>query len=269
MLSRVCAEGVAPAEAFGYLGYAEFSRGQLGAAELALRNGLAIAPTDLTMSFYLARVLESIARQVPAMDEPERAAAAMAAAADAYCNAGDIAWNRGDYRSAGHDALRALHMESGNLRALYLAVNSFRALQRYKLALQVVERFLSKQPSHPEALGMKGVLLFELGNIAGSVEVLRAVPVNSPDLAWVRAQLAVSLSNAPGASLDDALKAAREAVDLAPSNPFAYRILGILEVLAEVYAQAAATLTRARELGDSSEAVALELGMGTGVQRPM
>jgi tetratricopeptide (TPR) repeat protein len=268
ILSKVCEDGVAPAEAFGYLGFAEFARGHLQDARRALEKGLDIAPADLTMSFYLAQILEHTARQIDATKGPEGAAQARAAAAEAYCRAGDIAWNRGDLRSAGRDGLRALRLEPRSTRAVYLAATSFRLLQHYKLALLIVARFLKNQPEdaeggypeHPDALGMKGVLLRELGEVSESVRVLRSIPVDSSELAWVRAQLAVSLSMEGYASLDEALQAAREAVSLNPNDPSFYTILGLLQVTREEYNDAAASLALARKLGNKSEEVDFNLG---------
>jgi tetratricopeptide (TPR) repeat protein len=260
ILSKVCEEGVAPAEAFGYLGYGELTRGRLEAAEAALRKGLEIAPTNFTMSYYFARVLEAAARKIAATEKPEKALASMKAATEAYCRAGEIAQNLGDYSSAGRDGLRALRIEPANERALELAADSYRQLGREKLALLVVERFLTQQPTHPGALGMKGTLLRDLGDVKGSVEVLRSIPASSPNLAWVRAQLALSLSTGDAPCIAEALEAAKEAVVLAPADTFAHRVLGLLQVDRGEYEAAVSELGKAKELGDTSVEVALNLG---------
>jgi tetratricopeptide (TPR) repeat protein len=259
LLSRVCQGGAAPGEAFGYLGYGELARGNLAAAEAALRKGLEITPINLTMNSYMARVLDLSAKQIAATEGPEKAAAARKEAIDAYCRAGEIERSAGDSSWAGRDGLRALRLDPTNERALELCVISYLSLRRLKLTLLILERFLTRKPGHPRALAIKGTLLREIGDVEGSVAVLRAIPVDSPDLAWVRAQLAISLSSGSAPDRDSALREAREAVALAPQEPFVHRVLGLLAVDYNVK-EAAVSLTRARDLGDNSEEVALNLG---------
>lgn len=260
ILSKVCEGGVAPADAFGYLGYGELAQGRLQAAEKALRKGLEIAPADLTMSYYLARVLERAANETVRREGRGNAVSALRAAAEEYCRAGEIAWNAGIYRFAARDAVRALRIEPANERALGLATNAFLILGNPRRALMVVDRFLNQQPAHPIARGMQGVLLRELGEVDMSVEVLRSIPVSSPDLAWVRAQLAVSLSFTGPGNADEALEAAREAVTLDPGNAFAQRCLGLLHVARGEYENAISALLKAKELGGDSEELNLNLG---------
>jgi len=90
-------------------------------------------------------------------------------------------------------------------RALYLTADSYRLLRREKVALLIVERFLIQQPMHPGALGIKGVLLRDLGNAKESVEILRSIPSGSADLAWIQAQLAISLSTEDAINIEEAL----------------------------------------------------------------
>lgn len=258
LLSKVCEGGVAPAEAFGYLGYGELRTDKLEAAEAALRKGLEIAPADLTMSFYLAKVLAARARKADRTQPDHNAVALSKDAADAYIRAGEIARNVGDFHSAALDGFRALRNQRDSEEALALAVESLRSLGRGRRALLIVEWFLRKQLDHPVALGMKGVLLRDLGKQGESVAVLSSIRATSPDLAWVQAQLALSLSEDPS-KLPEALETARKAVDLAPTDWFVRRVLGLLEVDCGEYEAAAPTLAKARELGDASEEVAVNL----------
>jgi len=260
ILSKICSDGIAPAEAFGYLGYSEWTRGDLAAAQTALRKGLEIAPTNLTMSFYFARVLADAARNIAAKQEPEKSAAALKDAAEAYCRAGEIARNLGDFSSAGRDGVRALNLDPENERALYLTADSYRLLRREKVALLIVERFLIQQPMHPGALGIKGVLLRDLGNAKESVEILRSIPSGSADLAWIQAQLAISLSTEDAINIEEALDSARRAVALDPIDPFIQRVLGFLEFDHKEYDAAASTLSKAKELGETSEELIEYLG---------
>jgi len=179
ILSGVCASGAASAEAFGYLGYAHWTAGHLEEALNALRKGLEIAPTNLTINFYHARVLADIARHQAATGEPKGATETTKEAAEAYCRAGEIAASLGDHSSAGRDGVRALMLDPTNERALYLAADAYRMLRRQKLALQIVEEFLKHSPGHPTALGIKGVLLRDLNDWKQSIDVLRAIPVES------------------------------------------------------------------------------------------
>lgn len=259
ILSKVCEGGVAPAEAFGYLGYSEWTRGNLQAAEEALKKGLEIAPTDMAMSFFFARVLDVAAKKIANAEGPKKAVAAMRAATEAYCRAGDIAWKREKYSLAGRSALRALRNEPANERALDLAVESYWRMGRDRLVLLIVERFLSNQPGNSHALGIKGVLLRNMGDQEGSAKALRAIPADYPYLGWVLAQLALTLSTGDGANMAEALEAAKRAVVLTPADPFVHRVLGLLEIDHGEYEAATSTLMRAKELGDTSEEVTLNL----------
>jgi tetratricopeptide (TPR) repeat protein len=254
ILSQVCDGGIAPAEAFGYLGYAKWRLGRLDEALDALRKGIEIAPANLTINFYFARVLADIANRTPVQNSQDAADVKRNAAA-AFCRAGEIARSLREYSSAGRNGVRALKLEPTNEQALQIAVDSYMTLDRTQLALLIVNRFLIGESGHPTALAFKGVLLRDLGDPKGSVQVLRSIQVNSPDLAWIKAQLAVSLS-ADSTNIGEALEAATYAVTLDPSNHFVFRVLGCLQVDNQDYEAGVATLWKARELGDNSQEVA-------------
>jgi tetratricopeptide (TPR) repeat protein len=258
ILSRICQGGAAPAEAFGYLGYGELARGDLAAAEAALRKGLDIAPVDLNMSSYLARVLELAAKKIADTQGPDKAEAKRKEATEQYCRAAEIARSLADYSWAGRNALRALRIDPMNEQGLDIAVESYRNLGKFRRTLLILERFLTRQPGHARALGMKGVLLRDMGELSPSIQVLRSIPADSPDLAWVRSQLALSLSSGPAADWDSALKEAKAAAAIAPDDPFVYRVLGFLQIDRDDE-EAAIALARARQLGDTSEDLVLNL----------
>ena len=261
LLNKVCASGTAPAEAFGYLAYGELARNRLEAAEQELRKGLGITPADSTMNFYLGRVLDAISWRTAVAERPEKAAEKRNAAVEAYRRAGEIARGVEDYSLAGRCGLWALRLEPADAHALWIATESYRRLGRFRLALLIVERFL-RQPqvqSLPIALGMKGMLLRDCENAKASVEVLRSVSVNTPDLAWIRAELAQSLRIADAANADEALRVAQDAAVLAPEDPFVHTVIANLAMDRGNYDQAVSSLRRVRELDPSSD-VALELG---------
>lgn len=251
ILSAVCAKGAAPAEAFAYLGYGELQRGNLKSAEDALQNALEIAPTNLNMNFYLARVKELKARDILQKQGAEEDMA-QEAAAEAYCRASEIALNLGDYAKAGRLGRRALRNQPENERALYLTADCYRRLQKQHFALYIIDRFLTRQPEHSGALGLRGVLLRDIGSVTASVDVLHSIPVDAPNFAWTQAQLALSLSADPS-KIDEALEAAGRAVVLRPSEPFVHHVLGFLKLTRGDFEDAVLELQQARSLGEASE----------------
>jgi tetratricopeptide (TPR) repeat protein len=244
VLSKVCNSGAAPPEAFGYLGYAEMTRRDLSAAIQWLRKGLELSPADPTMRFWLARALDLSGNK--------------SAVAEAYCDAGTAAYNVGDYSAAGRCGLRGLRADPSNQRALEIAVASYRLLNRPGLGLAILERFLPKQPSNLAALGGKGMLLRECGQLDKSIDVLRSVPVDSADAAWVLVELAQSLRAARQS--EEALKVANEAVRFLPENPYALRVQAAVLVDHGAYPEAVSALRQAEKVGGSSEALDIELG---------
>jgi tetratricopeptide (TPR) repeat protein len=259
ILSDVCATGVAPAEAFAYLGYGELQRGNLKSAEDALRKALDLAPTNLTMSFYLARVMELKARDMVKKVGAEQAITALQAAAEAYCRASEIAVNLADYATAGRVGRRALRVEPENERALYLTAECYRRLQKQHFALYIVDRFLTRQPNHPGALGLKGVLLQDIGNMTASVDVLRSIPIDAPNFAWAQAQLALSLSAVDASKMEEAIEVASRAVVLSPAQPFVHHVLGFLKLMHGDFQEAIVALKQAKNLGETSEDLAANL----------
>ena len=259
-LTEVCASGVAPAEAFGYLGYGELAEKRLEVAERELRNGLAITPADSTMNFYLGRVLGAIARQA-APEDLAKAAEKTKAAVEAYNRAGEIARGVQDYSLAGRCGLWALRLEPADLHAMRIATDCYRRLGRSRLALRIVTRFLDEPGREPAAiaLAIKGILLRDCGNAKASVEALRSVPADSPEFAWVRAELAQSVRAADPKDAGEALRIAQEAAVLGPEEPFVQRVVADLAIDSGDYPEAADSLRRLRALDPSAD-VALELG---------
>lgn len=259
ILSDLCAAGPAPAEAFAYLGYAELQRGNLESAENALRNALEIAPTNLTMSFYLARVMELKARDIFKKQGPAQASTLLLAAAEAYCRASEFALNLGDYATAARIGRRALRVEPENERALYLTADCYRRLHKQPFALYLADRFLTRQPRHSGALGLKGVLLRDIGNMTASSDVLRTIPVDAPNFAWAQAQLALSLSAEDASKMDEALEIATRAVVLSSTDPFVHHVLGFLKLMHEDFDEAVLALQLAKNLGETSEDLSANL----------
>jgi len=97
ILSKICSDGIAPAESIRLFGLLEWTRGDLAAAQTGLAQGPGNrALLNLTMSFYFARVLADCRREtLRAKQEPEKSAAALKDAAEAYLPAGEIASKSG------------------------------------------------------------------------------------------------------------------------------------------------------------------------------
>jgi tetratricopeptide (TPR) repeat protein len=176
VLDRVCGSGAAPPEAFGYLGYAELTLDNVESAETWLRKGIVLAPTDPTMLYWLARVIEMRGRSEEA--------------ADMYYTAGQAAWNIEDFASAARCGARALRLSATHEPALTLAVTASLSRDRVELARKIVDRFLVKTPASQQALGLKAMLLAREGDVDEAIALLRHVASAAPDLQWIRFELA-------------------------------------------------------------------------------
>jgi tetratricopeptide (TPR) repeat protein len=243
LLERVCMSGAAPPDAFGYLGYAELSLDNRRAAERWLRKGLELAPTDPTMVYWLARVLETL-------HHPE--------AANAYCNAADAAWNVNDYASAARCATRALRVNPSSERALALATLANLSRNRVALARALVERFLTIEPDSAQAIALKGLTLAGDAPDA-AIALWRQALAAAANLLWVRFELARALLAKGSEAASEALAQVDAILQVVPQDPASLRIKAAAHMQLEQFTEA---LTALRDAAAAEETFDIRLELG-------
>lgn len=179
LLKEVCKSGVAPPEAFGYLGFAYQIQGHLAEAEEAYRNGLQLAPGDPKLLQYLAQTLK---------DERKNQEAT-----STYCDAALAAMRLEDIQAAAGLAHDALNITPTDAKALSIAVRIEGERQNIAGAMAIVEAVLQHDSKHQWALGLKATLLRESGKLEDTINILREIDVGTPDLAWILVEHARAL----------------------------------------------------------------------------
>ncbi|WP_083930455.1 tetratricopeptide repeat protein [Methylovulum miyakonense] len=171
LLKEICESGVAPHEAFGYLGWVYQAEEHWAEAEDAYRKGLQLAPGDPNILQYLAETLEA-----------EKMAKE---ATEAYCDAALAAINLEDMQTAAEFANRALNLTPTDAEALNIAFKIAYKHQGIEASMAIVERVLQHDAKHSWALGLKATLLREIGRPEEAINILREIDVCAPELAWI------------------------------------------------------------------------------------
>ncbi len=97
-------------------------------------------------------------------------------------------------------------------------------------SLEIVTALIAEEPENPHLYELEGQILFESGRIAESVPAYREAVRGVPDSALVRFGLARALLEMPDReSIAEAAALLREVVRVEPSNPTAWRFLGVAE----------------------------------------
>ena len=248
ILEQVCRSGAAPAEAFGYLGYAYKQRGQLAAAEEAYQKGLQLAHRDPPLLKYLAETLEEAG--------PERRSDAVAA----YCDAAD-AWGRiGDLTLASELAHRALDLDPASSEALKIAYWVDRDRGDVDSFSTVLKRALEKDAGHPWARALHGLLLRDRGHLAEAAKEFEAVNIVGHDLSWVLLERSRALRTLRPDDTDEAIALLQRAIDLDPQQPWPFFDLAQVHLAQNDTDAAIRSLQRAIELDPQATVLHAELG---------
>ena len=247
VLDRAVATGAAPAESFGYRGYAYFELGDMALAEGALRKGLQLSPGDKVLTCALADTL--------AISGADRDAVS-----NAYCDAALAAARLGDMPEARRLLLRALEFSPTDPQAMSYAVQLMRSEQDLAAAFEVVERALEKDPGHAWALGLKALVQRDGGKFDEALETLSSIDVHTADLAWVLAERARILNWVGPEHNDEALAILARLRELVPEDVdgllLAAEVSGVHDIDGAI-----ALLRRALELDANSVVIRYELAL--------
>ncbi|MEY2488202.1 MAG: hypothetical protein QOC70_144, partial [Verrucomicrobiota bacterium] len=246
LLKRVCKSGAAPAEAFGYLGFAYNQSRRFKQAVEAYGKGLQLAPGDPTLLRYLAETLAAAKRVNEAVP--------------VLCDAAVAAWRIEDKEAAQELAERALQLAPADARVLNLAVNIVYARQDPDHAMALVASVLERDPHHVWALGLKGQLLRISGNLEDAMTTLRAIDVQTPDLGWILVELAGVLHQRGAERDTEALELLDRASKLNPQDDRALYEQARIRLDHHEFEAAVTALERAVEIDPKAVFLQCELG---------
>jgi tetratricopeptide (TPR) repeat protein len=246
LLKRVSESGAAPAEAFGYLGFACQRSGRLDEAVDAYDKGLQLMPGDSTLLRYRAETLANAKKFNEAVP--------------AFYDAAVAAWRIEDREAAQELAQRALELGPTDARALNIAVNIVFAREDADHAMALVAGVLEHDPRHAWALGLKGQLLRVSGDLNEAIKTLRAVDVRTPDLAWVLVELGSVLHQRDTEHDAEALQLLDRASVLNPQDERALYEQARIRLDRGEIAEAVTALKSAGEIDPQSVFLQCELG---------
>jgi tetratricopeptide (TPR) repeat protein len=182
VLQQARAIGATPAEAFGYLGLAHGELGESQLAVEALKKGLQLDPSNKVLLSALAKTLDKEGHRSEAARTYYQAAIAAAAEQDLKST-----------RELLEDAVNA---DPENAPALSMLVLLLRSRKEEAEAEAVLDRTFAKDPEHPTALGLRGMIRRDRGETEAALEDFRRAEAGSVDLAWVWLEHARTLAQA-------------------------------------------------------------------------
>ncbi len=220
-LTSTVETGVAPPEAFHYLGrayrdlaLAEGDKSKMEEAKKALEKGLLLAPGDPGIYVTLAGVLEELGDSAGAVARYVDAALGVAGSQE--------------FPLASQLLEQALAITPTDTTAVTLAAEVKRAQGDFPAALEIVDRALKLEPDAAWARGTKGKLLRSWGKLDEAIQVLRSIPVDDADTAWIASELAGALLDA--GHQDEALQELDKALRLSPGDAVALLLKGRLMI---------------------------------------
>jgi tetratricopeptide (TPR) repeat protein len=126
-------------------------------------------------------------------------------------------------------------------------------------AQQIYQNILARQPNHPDAWHLLGVLAAQAGEFKVAIDLIqRAISIN-PSIAQYHGNLAEA--NYRMARLDEAIAASRKAIELKPDFAPAHHNLGMALLRKGMAAQAVEALTAAARLQPASAEIQNDLAV--------